>query len=198
LRRRFSFQEVFMASENRPAPFTRYPDPAPEVIEEARRRFEAGAVSPDGLAQEFSMGLSALRRRLLEWGWTRPDARRNAGRAGRRSTTRRRGKRGDNLLKLKNRLRTAVEKRVASLEQALAAPDGAERIEDNVHVLASLVKTLAEFARLEGRSNNAHERDADADGAGFAGNLARLRTDLADRLGGAGRVDGDTEGTGDL
>jgi hypothetical protein len=198
-------------------PFAAVPDPAPDILVEARRRYEAGQVTMTALAAEFGIGRATLSARIARvWKWKAPRKRRKTV-AGKpkpkpkpKTKTSAKAKPKGRIGGLRTKVRGALQRHLSKLESGLQGlPEDAD-MERTARILASLVKTLAELARLDGasggRSKGAHAPNHDpnhapadaADGAEPAVDLAGLRADLARRLGGALRGGADAGDSQDL
>jgi hypothetical protein len=190
----------FAASVGR---FTRRPDPDAAVLADIRKRYDAGEIDVAGIAGELGLSPSTIGKRLGEWGWRKRAAK---GKPAPRAKTRKRtttkavatvapraGRPPESLPLLLKRLLGLASRYVEILEQRL--PDdggGGGELEGDPRVLASLVKLISDIARLQGRSGTPHDSGAEADdgdagfnhdpAAGVGGDLARLKSDLVERL----------------
>ena len=185
--------------------FVRRPDPDAAVLTDIRKRYDAGEIDVSGIASELGLSRSTIGKRLGEWGWRNGAAKgKPASRAKRRKPTggksaavaAPRARRPPESLPLwLRRLLALASRYVEILEQRLPDDGGAGgELESDPRILASLVKLISDIARLQGRNGSSHDSGADADdgdaepsnvvgaGAGVGGDLARLKSDLVERL----------------
>ena len=166
--------------------FVRRPDPDAATLADLRRRYDAGDLSAAGIAMELGLSPWTIRKRLAEWGWKRA-----ADRSSRRPKKRRAGAKtlAADAGRLRKVVRDKASRMIRRLETKLDAPENEEDAERIARTLASLVKTLAEIKRLEASNGNADD-DASETGAPSA-DLARIKTELVDRLVAAAATRGD-------
>ena len=152
--------------------FARKPDPDAATLADLRRRYDAGELSAAALARELGLSPTTIRKRLVEWGWTR--GRPPRGDAGERALH-------ADAARLRKTVMEKARRQIKRLETKLSAPDGEEDSERVARLLASLVKTLADLKRMDMSHGHADD-DHRAKGADAAVDLARIKTELVDRL----------------
>jgi hypothetical protein len=158
----------------RPAQFTPIADPPDHVLAAARVRFETGQADLAQMARDFGMAVSTLKLRIRHrWKW----------RLRRRRTPR--GKSGQAVQKrLNGSVRSMLTRELAKLETEFSALPEDGDVERTTKVLASLVRILVAMARLDAPAARQPKQEPHADTEPPV-DLARLRHDLARRLGAA-------------
>lgn len=166
-------------------------DPPAEELAAARAQYLAGTVSVAQLARLFGMSEATLKRRIARrWLWERTSGARSA--ASKKASGLRK-RRGD----VRGKVRASLRRQLGRLERQLDTLAEDADVERTARILASLVRTLADLARLDGTrpaGSKGPDDDQHTDAAPL--DLAGLRADLARRLGGEGgnrTDDADTE-----
>jgi len=205
------------ASAGKPqvAAFQRLPDPDAATLADLRRRYDTGKISAAGIAREIGVSPSTAAKRLTEWGWRKapkkkPASKRKSAKAPNKSVAKTRkkppssldspdGALTQDLSRLRKTLRDTASRHVRALNEKLSAATGEEDVERISRAIASLVKTLAELARIEGRNGSQNDRADNGPGATAAGSdLARIKSDLVERLIAASALEGGAPDTGEL
>jgi hypothetical protein len=165
-------------------PFTPIADPPAQVLAEARARFETGHADLVQMAHDFGMALSTLKHRIRHrWRWQlhRAAPKRPRGKGHARSGT---GSGRAVRTRLNGSVRGMLARELTRLEGEFSAlPEG--DIERTTRVLANLVRILVAMARLDATPQRKSKQETHAD-QGAPVDLARLRDDLARRLGATG------------
>jgi DNA-binding Lrp family transcriptional regulator len=155
--------------------FERRPDPDAATLADLRHRYDAGDINVRELADEIGLSLATARGRLKEWNWG-PAKKKNTRGVGRDTLK-------TDAPRLRAVIRVKASAHVRKLESRLASPSEGDDIERLARTLASLVKTLAELQRADAMNGSTDDRGADpSDSAGVGPDVARLRSDLVDRL----------------
>jgi hypothetical protein len=182
--------------------FIRRPDPDAAVLPDIRARYDTGEINVAGIADELGLSKSTIGKRLGEWGWRKRAAtakptprakkpKRTAAKAAAPIAARTK-RPPESLPLLLKRLLALASRYVEILEQRLPDEGGVGgELESDPRILASLVKLISDIARLQGRNGSPNDTDADADngdsgfnhvGAVAGGDVARLKSDLVERL----------------
>lgn len=156
------------------------------AVEDARQRFDAGD-SIHSIASLLGVSGNTMRKYIRLWEWPARPAK------GRKATRPVEAPDGDAIdtRRLARRVEATVRKQLASIEQRIGGEADPADAERDARVLASLVKSLAELARLDaagavaaGKSAGAGGRKgtggADDDLTISGGNAARPPRDLAE------------------
>lgn len=166
---------------------------------EARRRYQAGE-SLVSIARFLKVSDATLRKYRLTWGWGERLAASGPGAAlaippeadgscaGEASSRDNEAAVADTHV-LSRRVEAAVRRELAGIEKRLGSGADASAAERNARVLASLVKSLAELARIDTArkeagdvQNESNSGDADTEDRRPPRDLAELREELAARL----------------
>ncbi len=182
-------------------PFQRIPDPDAATLADLRRRYDARDITAADLAREIGVSPGTLAKRLTEWGWRRRGATTNKRVKPAKSSASGSAKRpvappdaatgpddagpidfaGD-LKSLRRTLLGAAHHNVRELKDRIALAAGDQDVERLSRVAASIVKTIAELARLEGGNGTSNDNADSASSAETAADLARIKSDLVERI----------------